>query len=156
MRREVARARRDPSLDEANAARLRLARTAEVLAGADADADGPSVLARFDEEIGAPDDALASAALLEVVPIAIRFDGGWLLSVEHWSDHWRAVVVAEPEELVEDGWWTAVDPTDGRRFASCPLDAEVLRFAPALAPDWSVLVFERHGAGEVLEVEVHR
>lgn len=147
----VATVYRDDSIDALNAARLRLEvaartlapeRTAEVLAGFDAAASASVAVGRD-----------GAAVLDEVVPVAARFFGGWLLSVERWSDHWRAVIV--PEDPTSPAEWTAVDDR-GRTYGSLPLDGEVLRFDPHLPDSWSWLRLERHAGGEVLAVEVQR
>ena len=149
----VAQARADRSEDGLNGARSRLAAAVDALAAGGGDGDG--VLGRFDAAVADLVAPSAAPFLLDVVPVARRFFGGWLLSVEVWSDHWRAVVVPEGGSVPGRWGWTAVDG-DGRRFGAVALDDEVLRLDPALPLDWSVLVLERHGGGEVLELEVRR
>lgn len=149
LAREAAGARRDPSVEGLNAARARLGAVVDVL-----DPERTAeVLARYDSSVAAASAGGAAPFLLDVLPVAERFFGGWLLSVEVWSDHWRAVVV--PEEVGARWAWSAFDG-DGRRFGGTHLDDDVLRFDPVLPLDWSRLVLERHGGGEVLELVVER
>jgi hypothetical protein len=146
-------------LDALNGARARLAAAVDAL---DPDA-AVAVLERFDAAVGSGPDAggAASPLLLEVVPVAQRFFGGWLTSVEVWSDHWRAVVVGE-EGAVRRRWTARAAATGAggvgevHTFGGVALDDDVVRFAGALPLDWSVLVLEGHGAGDVLELEVRR
>lgn len=149
----VATIRRDRSVDALNAARARL----EVAAVTLDPEEVAGRLARFDAAArdveattGTGDGA---GVLVEVVPIAVRFFGGWLLSIEQWSDHWRAIVV--PEDPADPAEWTAAHD-DGGTYGSSSLDGEVLRFDPPLPRSWSTLRLERYGGGEVLAVEVTR
>lgn len=141
---------RNPAVDALNAARARLDTAAQTL-----DPDGVAGrLARFDAavtEASAPSGA--GSELAEVIPIAVRFFGGWLLSIERWSDHWRAIVV--PEDAADPAEWTATDD-GGRTYGAWPLDGEQLRFDPPLPASWSELRLERHAGGEVLAIEVRR
>lgn len=147
----VAAARRDPRVEVLNAGRARVAAAASLVAPAATD----ELLARFDDEVAPLSSPRRSPStfLLEVVPVAQHFFGGWLLSVELWSDHWRAVVVEE--DPTRRPSWTA---TDGRgdTYGAAALDRDVLRFDPPLPLDWTSLRLERHLGGEVLVVEVSR
>lgn len=146
----VAGARRDPSVHELNRLRVRIASAAEVVAPAGT----ADLLDRFDAAVLALDTSPTAAPfLLEVVPVAQRFFGGWLLSVELWSDHWRAVIVEEDPGSLR--WWTATDDR-GDTFGGAAMDAEVVRFDPALPLAWSTLRLERRHADEVLAIEVVR
>jgi hypothetical protein len=152
----VATIHRQGSVDGLNVARGRL----ETAAGTLAPERAAELLARFDDAVAAVAVAAETAGsgaggivLAEVIPIAARFFGGWLLSVECWSDHWRAVVV--PEDPADRAEWTAIDDR-GRAYGSTPLDREVLRFDPPLPASWSEVRLERHARGEVLAVEVRR
>jgi hypothetical protein len=151
VRTEIESARLDPSPSGLNAARRRVAAAADVLDGGGAE----STLAAFDAAVGTLEPVHAVPVLLEVVPVAQRFFGGWLLSVEAWADHWRAVVVREDGAPARR--WTASDG-DGLPYAAAPIDADVLRFSPGLPLAWTSLRLEGHAAGEVLElvVEVDR
>jgi hypothetical protein len=143
-------------VDDLNGARQRVAAAAGVVDPAEVD----GALRRFDDRVadgagGAPAES-GPPLLLEVVPVAQRFFGGWLTSIEVWSDHWRAVLVGEPG-APRRRWTASSPPADGAAFAATPLDdGEVLRFTPALPLGWTTLVLEGHGAGEVLELEVAR
>lgn len=141
---------RDRAVDALNAARARLDTAARTL-----DPDGVAErLARFDAAATeSPAPSAGGSELVEVIPIAVRFFGGWLLSIERWSDHWRAIVV--PEDAADPAEWTATDD-EGRTYGSWPLDVEQLRFDPPLVASWGELRLERHARGEVLAVEVRR
>lgn len=145
----IATVHRDPSLDALNAARVRLDTAAQAL-----DPDGTAErLDRFDAAVAEAPAGAGEPELAEVIPVAVRFFGGWLLSIERWSDHWRAIIV--PEDASETAEWTAVDG-DGHAYGSWPLDGEQLRFDPPMPASWSELRLERHARGEVLAVEVRR
>lgn len=133
-----------------NGARARLAAAVEALDPAQADA----ALGRFDAAVVAAPDPIGAPLLLEVVPVAQRFFGGWLTSIEAWSDHWRAVVVPEDGAVAVAKRWTA--RAGDHRFGGVALADDVVRFEGALPLDWSVVVLEGHGAGDVLELEVRR
>ena len=138
------------SIDELNAARRRVVAAVATL-------EGPArIVASFDAGAGSLAAAAVAPSLVEVTALAQRFFGGWLLSIEEWNDHWRAVVVAEPGPVrAPEPVWTALDDA-GTRYGAAALDGEVLRFHPALPPRWSRLVLERHGAGEVVEIAATR
>lgn len=140
----VSATRRDPSVDSINAQRHRLVAVAETL-----DDDG-GVVARFDEAASGLVDEWSSR-LVEVVPVAVRATFGWVLSVERWSGHWRAIVIADGRAL-----WTAIGGR-GERFGGDIIDADVVRFDPALPEDWSSVTLQRLAAdGTSIDVEVRR
>lgn len=144
----TAAARRDGSVPVVNAQRRRLAAVAEALADGAGDA-----VARFDAVIvEGPGGRRPGATLLEVVAVAVRVPYGWVLSVERWSDHWRAVVAgAEGRAL-----WTAVDDAGGR-YGGDPVDVDVVRFDPALPEDWTRVTLQRLDAdGTAADLEVVR
>lgn len=145
----VAEIRRDPSVAQLNRQRGRVGAAARAVAPDEAEA----WLARFDEQVAAVGDVATAPFLLEVVAVAQRFFGGWLLSVELWSDHWRAVVVEE--DPTARPWWTATDER-GDAFGAGVLAPDVLRFDPALPLGWTQLRLERHHGAEVLAIEVAR
>lgn len=145
----VADVRRDPSLDVVNRARARVSAAAHAVAP---EAEG-ALLERFDMAVAACAGASGPPFLLDVVPVAQRFFGGWLLSIELWSDHWRAVVVEE--DPTSRRWWTVTDDRGGV-FGGAGLDAEVVRFDPALPLGWETLRLERHQGAEILSVDVAR
>ena len=139
----VAAARRDPSVEQLNRQRRRLGVAAEILAA-------PSLVEQFDVSVAATDER-RPAALVGVVPVAVHAPFGWVLSVESWSDHWRAVV-----RLDAPGMWTAVDG-DGTGYGGIALADEVIRFDPPLPPSWSSVTLEcLRGDGTSAEVEVRR
>jgi len=145
----VAEVRRDLSVDQLNRQRARLAAAAHAVAPGDADA----WLVRFDAHVAGLEATVSPPFLLEVVPVAQRFFGGWLLSIELWSDHWRAVVVEEDPTALR--WWTAGDDR-GDAYGAGFLDSDVLRFDPALPLGWTALRLERHVGADVLAIEVGR
>lgn len=145
----VADVRRNPTVDELNRVRARLASAARAVAPESSD----ELLDRFDGAVATASRPTTAPFLLEVVPVAQRFFGGWLLSVELWSDHWRAVVIDEDPTTSRS--WTAADDR-GERYGGVRIDVEVLRFDPALPLGWSELRLERHSGPDVLAVEVAR
>ena len=140
-------ARRDGAVPTVNAQRRRLAVVAEALGERGGDA-----VARFDAAVVGHDDRPAVPTLLEVVAVAVRVPYGWVLSVERWSDHWRAVVRgAEGRAL-----WTALDDAGGR-YGGDPMDVDVVRFDPALSDDWARVTLQRLDAdGTTADLEVVR
>ncbi|MDQ3108133.1 MAG: hypothetical protein M3Q68_10060 [Actinomycetota bacterium] len=143
----VAQVRRDPAdVDVINGSRCRVQAVADALA-----LDGAG-LDSFDRCIGDLVQPAGLARLLEVVAVAQRFPGGWWVSMERWTDHWRAVVVLEaPASTL----WTAVDG-DGVRYGGQPLTTDVVRFDPPLPDTWAMVTLERHVAGRVVALTVER
>ena len=147
--REIGSARRDPAVDELNRARTRLLAAARAIAPERAG----DLAQRFDRAVAGMAGVISAPFLLEVVPVAQRFFGGWLLSVEVWSDHWRAVILEEDPTALR--WWTAVDD-QGDGYGGAPLDVDVVRFDGPLPLAWRTLRLELHHCPDVLAVEVAR
>ena len=140
----AAAASRDPSIDTLNALRRRLVAVGEALGD-------PTIGRRFDERVSSLGPASPTPAFLDVVPVAIRAPFGWVLSVERWSDHWRAVVADAGTAL-----WTAVDD-DGAGYGGEVVEVGVVRFGPSLPEGWTRLILQRLGAdGTAVDVEVRR
>lgn len=141
----VSAARRDPSVEGLNAARRRLAAVGSALGD-------PSGVARFDAAISEAERPTPSPELVEVVPVACRTPFGWVLSVESWTDHWRALVITERGR----GLWIARDDA-GAEFGGDVLDGDVVRFDPALSPTWRSVTLSLVGPdGIVVDVDVDR
>ena len=135
-------ARRDPSVEHLNSLRRRLGAVAATLGIEGA-------VERFDAAVVEVPDGPAPPALLDVVPVAVRIEGGWVLSVERWTDHWRAVTVTEAP-----GLWTAVDDRGGT-YGGEPVGADVIRFDPPLDDRCRAVTVQRLGRdGTSIEVAV--
>lgn len=141
--------RRDPSIDQLNRSRARVTAAAQAIAPDRAEASAQ----RFDRVVEGLHQSPVAPFLLEVVPVAQRFFGGWLLSIETWSDHWRAVILEE--DPVARRWWTAVDDR-GDGYGGASIDVDVVRFDGALPMAWRTLRLQRHHGPDVLAVEVER
>ncbi len=145
---EVAAARRDPAhVDTINGSRCRVQAVADVLA-----LDG-TALDRFDRYIGELVKPAGVSSLLEVVAVAQHFPGGWWVSMERWTDHWRAVVVFEVP--APPPRWTAVDG-EGVQYGGQPLTTDVVRFEPSLPDTRTNVTLERHVAGRVIALTLER
>jgi hypothetical protein len=132
---------------ELNARRRQLTVVADVL-GASSD-----VVRGFDDAVGGSTRS-ESAALREVVALARRWSGGWLASIESWSDHWRLVAIVDVGSV--GAFWTALDPA-GTTYGGVAIAVDVVRFEPALPVGWSTLSLGRvDGAGGLIEMEVTR
>ena len=140
----VAAAQRDPSVETLNSGRRRLVAVGEALGD-------PAAAGRFDARVAALSAPSPAPSFVEVVPVAIRTPFGWVLSLERWTDHWRAVVVADGAAL-----WTAVDD-GGVVYGGDLVGAGVVGFDPALRETWTSVTLQRLGPdGTSVEVEVRR
>ena len=131
---------RGSSIVSLSGLRRRLAVVGEVLGA------GGGVRGLDDAVATASASTAAGSALLAVVPVAARTPFGWLLSIERWTDHWRAVVADEGRAL-----WTA-EGGDGSRFGGERIAADVVRFDPAL--DGSVRLQRLAADGTSVDVDV--
>ena len=149
LRYAVGVARANPTEHTLNLLRRLVGAVAAELGGGDV--EGHDACAAFDAAVAADATPSSSPVRVEVVPVALRTPVGWLLSIERWSDHWRAVVRAEGR-----GWWTATDDR-GSGYGGHVLSGEVLRFDPALPTTWSSLTISHLGPdGTVVDVDVVR
>ena len=133
-------------LDHLNRVRRRL------VAAVDALGEPDDAVGRFDALVASLPSASATSALVEVVPLARRFEAGWLLALERWTDHWR-LHLAGPAGR---GRWTAV-ADEGSTYGGV-LDEGVVRFDPALTGSRVAVTWIADGApvAETFEVEVER
>jgi hypothetical protein len=134
-------------VDHLNAMRRRL------LVSVDALGVGTDAVDRFDALVATLLPTQAEPRLVDVVPLALRVADRWLLAVERWDDHWRLAFAGAAGR----GRWTATD-ADGRVYGGGPLDADVIRFDPSLAADWTSLrvTWIADGTNVAESVEVRR